>query len=88
MKQKNHDLSFEAVWATDTYGSNARRLEIRPDGYMALTNDDGNTVKMLSWPYSDISKCRLEIKDDALVLYGNSTAFAQFIHIWSSSESK
>jgi hypothetical protein len=55
---------------------------------MALTNNDGDTVKMISWPDSDIFKCCLELKDDALVLYGNSKMFNQYIPIWSSSESK
>jgi hypothetical protein len=62
---------------------------MRPDGcvLMALINKNGHTVIMLSWPDSDIFKCHLELKDDALVLYGNSNNFAQFIPIWSSSES-
>jgi hypothetical protein len=72
------------VWATNTDGNrDSKRLEIRPDGYLALTNDDAETVWMLNWPLKDIWECYLEMTGNDLILYGKNKTTNQFKKIWS-----
>jgi hypothetical protein len=73
----------KTVWATNTDGRNSKRLEIRPDGYLALTNDDGDTVWMLNWPRKNIWGCYLEMTGNDLILYGKNRTANQFEKIWS-----
>jgi hypothetical protein len=74
-----------AVWATNTDGRNSKRLEIRPDGYLALTNDDAETVWMLNWPRKDIWGCYLEMTGSGLKLYGKkiNSVVVTYEELWS-----
>ncbi len=76
------------VWATNTNGKGASRLQLFPDGYMALTTSNGRTVWLLNNAVPDIDGCYLEMKGYNLVLYGNNTWFKRVIPLWSSIESK
>jgi hypothetical protein len=74
----------KTVWATNTDGNrDSKRLEIRPDGYLALTTENGDTVWMLNWHRNDIWGCYLEMTGDDLILYGKNTKTNQFEKIWS-----
>ncbi len=82
----HHELN--PIWATNTNGKDATRLQLFPDGYMALTKSNGETVWLLNKAVDGIDGCYLEMKGRALVLYGNNTWFKRDIPLWSSSESK
>jgi hypothetical protein len=73
------------VWATNTNGKDATRLQLFPDGYMALTKSNGETVWLLNNAVPDIDGCYLEMKGDNLVLYGRIQGHRRDIYkqIWS-----
>jgi hypothetical protein len=73
----------DVIWATNTNGKDATRLELFPDGYMALTKSNGETIWLLNRGDNDINGCYLELKGNDLVLYGYSQTTKQYKKIWS-----
>jgi hypothetical protein len=71
------------VWATNTNGKDATRLQLFPDGYMALTKSNGETVWLLNKAVDGIDGCYLEMKEDNLVLYGYNKEAKKYSQIWS-----
>jgi hypothetical protein len=71
------------VWATNTNGKDAMRLELFPDGYMALTKSNGETVWLLNKAVDGIDGCYLEMKGNGLELYEKIQGTHQYKKIWS-----
>jgi hypothetical protein len=81
--------TLKALWATNTFGTDARFLKMNSDGFLALVNDKQETVWMLNYGNNDISKCYLKLQDDSnLVLYGLSKSQSKYIPIWASGTFK